>query len=247
MRTARRTGSASIVVFAALAQAVLGGCGGDNDAASSVAGSTRPASDAFWQQVAPAFATMSGEYLFTSLSSLLPGADDIGVRGEPIDPATVVIEGTITALGPGKAFGASGDALYSTEVPYDDPAAEFRWFIATVRIDKVLAGELADQEVRVELPQPAGVTLETLRESLPISRTVFFLDRALDMLASPAGEVDTEYYSRVYRPVGNAVFTETAGRLKAPLWDESTATAMLRGLEDLANLEQAIQQPEGAL
>jgi len=189
--------------------------------------------------------------LFNSLADLSPQSK----TAKGFHPADVVIEGRLVRVEPGIAYASGGDALASPIVPYNSQDAAFRWVVLDVQVDSVLSGRLHGQQtgdvVKIETPQPAGVTVQDLEASLNPSETVFFLSNAYDMFErdgqSSAPEVDPVYHKQVQRIIGDAVFVrQSDGGIEAPYMDPPLFDQLVGGkttFSELVNLVSEAASP----
>jgi hypothetical protein len=170
---------------------------------------------------------VSGAPLFNTLSDLEPGS----TTNRGFEPAEAIVTGTVVGVEPGIAYASGGDSTDSPIVSYDSKDAAFRWVVLDVQVDKVLAGGItgqqADGSIKIEMPQPAGVTLDDLKASYSsLGEGVYFVSNAYDLFKNDgnakAPEVSPDYHQTVQRIIGEGVFMQGAGdTVEAPLMDDS--------------------------
>ncbi|MBN6058424.1 hypothetical protein JYK22_41270, partial [Nonomuraea sp. RK-328] len=184
----------------------------------------------FWAQL-HTDAGGTGQYLFDSLDDITPGARPSGA----FRPAAALVEGTVVGVEPGIAYASDDDSPTPRVVPYESAEAAIRWASVVVRVDKVLAGKLGrgytGGQIRVRVEQPAGTTLDGLRQSLGTAgRGLFYVDNALARAKRRAASPQAQaYQAAVHIPIGQGVFIEEkpGAALVAPLTDENRAAQLL--------------------
>ncbi|MEU4547311.1 hypothetical protein [Nonomuraea dietziae] len=213
-----------IKLFTAFAAfAVLTGCAQEPTAKAA------PAS--FWSQLHADSGT--GEYLFDSVDDITPGARPSGT----FRPAAALVEGTVVGVEPGIAYASGDDSVTPQVVPYDSEQAVIRWASVVIRVDKIHAGRLGRGydagQIRLRVEQPAGTTLEGLRQSLGTAgKGLFYVDNALNRAKRrPPAPAAQKYQEVVHLPIGQGVFIEEkpGAALIAPLAEEERAAQLLGG------------------
>jgi hypothetical protein len=188
----------------------------------------------------------SGAPLFSSLADLEPGSRTAAPKW--ISTTQAVVLGHVVGVEPGIAYASGGDALQAPVIPYDSPDAAIRWVVVDVQVDSVLRGAVhgspSSSTVRIEMVQPAGVTLSDLSASLSSAgQGIYFLANAYDLdklrgvQSSPT--VDAAFDASVQRVIGQGVFVRgPTNGISAPFLDDSLEQQLLGktvGFDDLVS------------
>ncbi|MEV0345263.1 hypothetical protein AB0H88_05830 [Nonomuraea sp. NPDC050680] len=234
-----------VTAVAACATAVLTGCAPQAAQQAAPQAGQQP-QRSFWSQL-HTDAGGTGQYLFDSLEDITPGARPSGA----FRPAAALVEGTVVGVEPGIAYASDDDSPRPRVVPYESEEAAIRWASVVVKVDKVLAGKLGrgytGGQIRLRVEQPAGTTLDGLRQSIGTAgRGLFYVDNALDRVKRRAVSPQAQaYQASVHLPIGQGVFVEEkpGAALVAPLTDEDRAAQLLGADGRQAQLRSAGESP----
>ncbi|MBN1094099.1 hypothetical protein JKP75_16990 [Blastococcus sp. TML/M2B] len=174
-----------------------------------------------------------------SLVEFLPTITYAVRNGNTTTLSDSVVVGHVTDVRPGRAFYVpEDDDTASTEVPFDDPRAQWRTVHAEVAVTEVLAGQVPPDPLVVGLALNPRTPVEVVADGLPaLGDLVLFLDADAGVFDDDPGIWSIAFDGEVLAEVGDD------GRLSLPAAESYVAERWLAGTPTLDSLREAARQP----